>query len=59
METDSATVIQINGNAENNTLGEFEPENRGMDGSLMMEAWEQMKQVVMDYPHIDVYYKRS
>lgn len=58
METDSTTIIQVNGMAYNRTFGDIKPENWGMDQTLNVKAWKQIRAVVEAYPHRELFYKR-
>lgn len=58
-DTDSATVISVRGNAQNFDFGEIEPENWGIDESLNMQAWAQIRQIVESYPHQELFYQRN
>lgn len=59
VKTDSATVIKVRGNAQNVDFGEIEPENWGIDQSLNMQAWAQIRQVAESYPHKELFYQRQ
>lgn len=56
---DSATVISVRGNAQNFEFGEIEPENWGIEESLNMQAWAQIRQIVESYPHQELFYQRN
>jgi len=59
VDTDSATVIKVKGKAQNFDFGEIEPEYWGMDQSVNMQAWTQLRQIVESYPHEELFYQRN